>query len=178
MPLALFVATAPTRPVVRNVASRRMEDRRSAVARISAEASASAALDDVCRWLIARATPVRLDLDDLPALGQDCWLKLALPITAPRAVLCALWLLDDIDAGGCLMTGHLRFVAHPTGPDLRLGFSGRTATAMRPTLLQGHANNAARQLLELIAKSIERPSAAIRPSLASRISSLNIAAAI
>ena len=156
-----------------------MEDQRKAVARISAEASASAALDEVCRWLIARqSNPVRLDVDDLPALGQDCWLRLALPVTAPRAVLCALWLLEDIDAGGCLMTGHLRFVAHPTGPDIRLSFSGRTATAMRPTLLQGHANHAARQLLELIAESIGRPLTAVRPSLAARASAFNIAAAI
>jgi hypothetical protein len=156
-----------------------MEDRRLAVARISAEASASAALDKVCRWLIARqSNPVRLDLDDLPALGQDCWLRLAVPVTAPRAVLCALWLLEDIDAGGCLMTGHLRFVAHPTGPDIRLSFSGRTATAMPPSLLHGHANHAARQLLELIAASIERPLTAIRPSLAARVSAFNIAAAI
>jgi hypothetical protein len=121
---------------------------------------------------------VRLDLDDLPALGQDCWLKLALPVTAPRAVLCALWLLDDLDAGGCLMTGHLRFVAHPTGAAIRLTFSGRTATAMRPTLLQGHANHAARQLLELIAESIERPRTAIRPSLSTGASGFNIAAAL
>jgi hypothetical protein len=153
-----------------------MEAQQKAVARISAEASASAALDEVCRWLIARqSNPLRLDVDDLPALGQDCWLRLALPVTAPRAVLCALWLLEDIDAGGCLMTGHLRFVAHPTGSDIRLSFSGRTAMAMRPTLLQGHANHAARQLLELIAASIERPLTAVRPSLAS---AFNIAAAI
>jgi hypothetical protein len=156
-----------------------MEDRRLAVARISAEASASAALDEVCRWLIARqSNPVRLDPDDLPALGQDCWLRLAVPVTAPRAVLCALWLLEDIDAGGCLMTGHLRFVAHPTGPNIRLSFSGRTATAMPRSLLHGHANHAARQLLELIAASIERPLTAIRPSLAARVSAFNIAAAI
>ena len=156
-----------------------MEDRRLAVARISAEASASAALDEVCRWLIARqSNPVRLDVDDLPALGQDCWLRLAVPVTAPRAVLCALWLLEDVDAGGCLMSGHLRFVAHPTGPDIRLSFSGRTATAVPPSLLHGQANHAARQLLELIAASIERPLTAIRPSLAARLSGFNIAAAI
>jgi hypothetical protein len=156
-----------------------MEDQRNAVARISAEGSASAALDDVCRWLIARqSNPMRLEVEDLPALGQDCWLRLALPVTAPRAVLCALWLLEDIDAGGCLITGHLRFVAHPTRPVIRLSFSGRTATAMRPTLLQGHANHAARQLLELIAESIERPLTAIRPSLTARASAFNIAAAI
>jgi hypothetical protein len=156
------------------------EDRRFAVSRISAEASASAALDEVCRWLIARqSNPVRLDLDDLPALGHDCWLTLALPVTAPRAVLCALWLMEDMDAGGCLMTGHLRFVAHPTGPDIRLSFSGRTSTAIRPTLLQGHANRAARQLVELIAASIERPLAAVRPSLAARrATTFDIAAAI
>src|ERR1700716_3660432 len=155
------------------------EDRRFAVSRISAEASASVALDEVCRWLIARqSNPVRLDVDDLPALGQDCWLRLALPVTAPRAVLCALWLLEDIDAGGCLMTGHLRFVAHPTGPDIRLSFSGRTATAMKPTLLNGHADRAARQLLEWIAPSIHRPLSAVRPSLAARAATFNIAAAI
>jgi hypothetical protein len=156
-----------------------MEDQRKAVARISAEASASATLDEVCRWLIARqSNPVRLDVEDLPALGQGCWLRLALPVTAPRAVLCALWLVEDIDAGGCLITGHLRFVAHPTQPVIRLSFSGRTATAMRPTLLQGHANHAARQLLDLFAESIERPLTAIRPSLAARASAFNIAAAI
>jgi hypothetical protein len=157
-----------------------MEDQRLAVARISAEASASAALDEVCRWLIARqSNPVRLDVDDLPALGQDCWLRLALPVTAPRAVLCALWLMEDVDSGGCLMTGHLRFVAHPTGSAIRLNFSGRTSTAIRPSLLPGHANRAARQLVELIAESIERPLAAVRPSLAARIATtFEIAAAI
>ena len=155
------------------------EDRRFALARITAEASASAALDDVCRWLIARqSNPVRLDVDDLPALGQGCWLRLALPVTAPRAVLCSLWLLEDIDAGGCLMTGHLRFVAHPIRSDIRLSFSGRTATAMKPTVLHGHSDHAARQLLEVIAASIECPLAAVQPSLATRTAAFAVAAAI
>ena len=116
--------------------SRQMqEDRTLTVSRISAETSASAALDEVCRWLIARqGNPVRLTVDDLPALGQDCWLRLALPISAPRAVLSALWLVAEMDATECLLVGHLRFVAHPTKSDLRLSFNGRTAAAIRSRL--------------------------------------------
>src|SRR4030088_1193196 len=132
------------------------------VARMSAEASASADLDDVCRWLIQRQfDPVLLDIDDVPALGQGSRLKLALPITAPRAVLCALWLLEDADEGGCLLVGQLRFVAHPTGPDIRLSFRGRTATATMTDRLHGQADHAARQLLDVIAKFIDR---ALSPS--------------
>ena len=143
--------------------SRQMqEDRTLAVSRISAETSASAALDEVCRWLIARqGNPVRLTVDDLPALGQDCWLRLALPISAPRAVLSALWLVAEMDATECLLVGHLRFVAHPTKSNLRLSFNGRTAAAIRSGLLHGQADHTARQLLELIAQSIESHQAAM-----------------
>jgi hypothetical protein len=138
------------------------EDRTLAVSRISAETSASAALDEVCRWLIARqGNPVRLTVDDLPALGQDCWLRLALPISAPRAVLSALWLVAEMDATECLLVGHLRFVAHPTKSNLRLSFNGRTAAAIRSGLLHGQADHTARQLLELIAQSIESHQAAM-----------------
>ena len=57
------------------------------VARFSAEASAAAHLDDVCRWLIeTQGTPVRLGVDDVPALGQVSWLKLGRPIVAPQLV--------------------------------------------------------------------------------------------
>jgi hypothetical protein len=140
------------------------EDRTLAVSRISAETSASAALDEVCRWLITRqGNPLRLTIDDLPALGQDCWLRLALPIAAPRAVLSALWLVAEMDATECLLVGHLRFVAHPTRSDLRLSFNGRTAAAIRSGLLHGQADHTARQLLELIAQSIERQQAVTPP---------------
>src|ERR1700680_1319111 len=107
------------------------EDRPLVVARISAEASASAHLDDVCRWLIeCQSNPVRLNVDSVPALGQDSWLMLAPPITAPRAVLCAVWMLEDIDAGGCLLAGQLRFVAHPTDSAIRMSFGGRSALVL------------------------------------------------
>jgi hypothetical protein len=131
---------------------------RPMVARVSVETSALADLDEVCRWLIQRqVNPVRFDALDLPALGQSSWLKLALPITAPRAVLCALWLLEEMTPGGCFMVGQLRFVARPTGSDVRLSFSGRTATAMGSVLLR-QANDAAQQLVGVIAASIGRPS--------------------
>ena len=142
------------------------------VARMSAEASASADLDDVCRWLIQRQfDPVLLDIDDVPALGHGSRLKLALPITAPRAVLCALWLLEDADAGGCLLVGQLRFVAHPTASDIRLSFSGRTATAM--TVAPPQAGHAARQLLEVIGRSIERPRILPFAAIASQSAAIN-----
>ena len=150
--------------VLRRYSRQMQEDRTLTVSRISAETSASAALDEVCRWLIARqGNPVRLTVDDLPALGQDCWLKLALPISAPRAVLSALWLVAEMDATECLLVGHLRFVAHPTKSDLRLSFNGRTAAAIRSGLLHGQADHTARQLLELIAQSIERQQAVMPP---------------
>ncbi len=145
------------------------EDRTLAVSRISAETSASAALDEVCRWLIARqGNQVRLTVDDLPVLGQDCWLRLALPISAPHAVLSAMWLVAEMDASECLLVGHLRFVAHPTRSDLRLSFNGRTAAAIRSGLLHGQADHTARQLLELIAQSIERQQAVTPPSVSTQ----------
>jgi hypothetical protein len=111
-----------------------VQDRKFLVARMSAEVSASADLGEVCRWLIERrSNPMRLGVDHLPALGQGSRLKLALPITAPRAVLRLVWLLEDVDAGECLLVGQLRFVAHPTESGIRLTFSGRTATAMSPS---------------------------------------------
>jgi hypothetical protein len=131
-------------------------------ARLSAEMSAAADLDEAVRWLIERQyNPVRIGIDDLPALGRDTWLKLALPITAPRAVICALWLIEDVDDGACVLAGHLRFVGHPTAADTRLSFSGRSAT---PT---GPGSDAARQLLRVVAASIESCSTLARAAIAS-----------
>jgi len=76
-------------------------------------------------------------------------------------VAAAVWLVDDVVAGECLLAGHLRFVAHPTSSDIRLSFRGRTAAAMRSGALYRQADHAARQLLEVIGRSIERPLAAI-----------------
>jgi hypothetical protein len=130
----------------------------SNVARISAERQTAAGLDDVFRWLVEhQGTATRLDVEELPALGQHSWLRLALPITAPRAVLCTLWVVDAVVAGECLLAGHLRFVAHPTVSDVRLSFSGRTAVAMRSGDFFGQADQAVRELLEVIGRSIERP---------------------
>jgi hypothetical protein len=135
-------------------------DRSLTVARMSAQTSASAGLDDVWRWLIrCQTNPVRLEVDDLPALGRTARLRLDLPLSAPRAVLCALWLHDDVETGGCLLVGQLRFVAHPTASEIRLSFSGRTAAALRSGLLGQQADDLARQLLDVIAMSIEAPPA-------------------
>ena len=127
---------------------------------ISVETSASADLNEVCRWLIeSQGNPVRLRADDLPALGQGTRLRLALPMTGRRAVLCTLWLLEDVEAGACLLAGQLRFVAHPTRPHIKLTFSGHPETAMKLGALRRQADRAARQLVELIARLIERPTA-------------------
>jgi hypothetical protein len=134
------------------------EARLSTVARIAAERPTAAGLDDVFRWLVEhQGTAMRLDVEEVPALGQHSWLRLALPITAPRAVLCTLWLVDNVVAGECLLAGHLRFVAHPSSSSVRLSFSGRTAVAMRSGTLYRQADHAARQMLEAIGRSIERP---------------------
>lgn len=136
-------------------------DKPLVVARISAETSASAHLAQVFGWLIeAQSKLLRLVAEELSALGQASRLRLGRPITAPRALLCALWLLEDMEAGECLMAGQLRFVAHPTGSDIRMSFSGGTTAVMRhgPVLDKpGQADHAARQLLQAIAGSIERP---------------------
>jgi len=148
------------------------EARVSSVARISAETSATADLNDVVRWLAARhGTAMRLDVNELPALGQHSWLKLALPITAARAVLCTIWLVDDVVAGRCLLAGQLRFVAHPTASDIRLSFTGRTATAMSSA--HNRAGHAARQLLEVIGRSIERPRILPLRAIASQSAGIN-----
>src|ERR1700686_1780972 len=131
-------------------------------ARLSAETSAPANLGEALRWLIeSQYNPVHLAVDDIPALGQDCRLRRALPITAPRALICAVWLIEDVDDGACVLAGHLRFVGHPTGADTRLSFSGRSAKPTRP----GHEG--ARQLLGLIASSIESRSTLARGAIAS-----------
>ena len=93
--------------------------------------------------------PVRLDAGHIPALGRHIWLRVGRPITAPRAVLCTLWLVAEVESGDCPVAGTLRFVAHPTASDVRLSFDGRTVP-------NGEGNRAALQLLELIAASIGR----------------------
>src|SRR5260370_31057377 len=104
----------------------------SKATRISVETSASTDLDQVVRWLLeCRANPLRLEADHLPSLGQGARLMLALPMTARRAVLCALWLLEDGAAAACLLSGQLRFVGHLNATDLTLSFSGHTAMSMQ-----------------------------------------------
>jgi hypothetical protein len=130
------------------------------VARFSAETSASTDLDGVFRWLIDRqGNPLRLVIEDLPALGRDSMIRLARPVTAARAVLCTLWVVEDLESGTCLLAGQLRFVAHPTRSGIRLTFSGRAAVAVTSGFLRRQADHAAHQLVELIARSIERPAA-------------------
>jgi hypothetical protein len=134
--------------------------RLSKVPRISAETSASASLDEVCRWLIERRNdPLRVEAEDLPALGQNARLTLALHMTARRAVLCSIWLREDVDAGGCLLSGQLRFVAHPSGSDITVTFNGRTAMATTTAVLYRRALHVVGQLLQLIAESIQHPAA-------------------
>jgi hypothetical protein len=90
----------------------------------------------------------------LPALGQGVRLVLALPLTARRAVLCAVWLLGDGDESACVLSGQLRFVAHPSGSELMVTFRGRTAMAMTTAVLYRRAHHVAGQLLQVIAESI------------------------
>lgn len=131
-------------------------------ARISVETSASTSLDEVCRWLIERRSdPWRLEAKDLPGLGQGATLRLAVPLTARRAVLCPIWLLEDDTAGACLLSGQLRFVSHPSGSEILMTFSGRTAMAMSTAVLYRRAYHVVGRLLQLIAESI----AAAAPSL-------------
>jgi hypothetical protein len=135
-----------------------MNDRRpSMLARISAETSASAHLHEACHWVIeCQTNRVRLEVDDLPALGCGSTLIVGRPITAARAVMCALWLLEDVVGGACLLAGRIRFLAHPTDSGIRLSFSGRAATATGSGLPLGQVDQAARQLLDVVAKSLGR----------------------
>ena len=50
-------------------------------------------------------------------------------------------------------------MAHPTERDIRLSFSGRAETGMASSAIRRQAAHAARELLDVIAASIERPSA-------------------
>jgi hypothetical protein len=127
------------------------EDHPLLIARMSAEISALGDVSEACRWLIeCQYSPLRLDADHLPAIGRHSWLRVARPVTAPRAVLCTLWLIEEAEGGGCLVAGTLRFVGHPTASNVRLSFDGRAV----PT---GREDSAALQLLQLIASSIGRP---------------------
>lgn len=135
-----------------------MSDRQpSMLARISAETSVSAHLYEACHWVNERqSNHVRLSVDDLPALGSRSTLILGRPITAARAVICALWILEDAAGGACLLAGRIRFLAHPRDPGIKLSFSGRAATPSRLGLSLGEADHAARQLLEMVARSLGR----------------------
>jgi hypothetical protein len=124
------------------------ENRPTLMARISTQISATADLNQVIRWLIeCQNDPMSLDAGHLPALGRGSRLRVARPVTAPRAVLCALWLVEEVDAGVCLLAGHLRFVAHPTASEIKVSFDGHALPQI---------GDAALQLLELIASSIKR----------------------
>lgn len=124
------------------------EDRRSLVARTSAEISVSAGLKEACQWLIGcQHNPIRLAAGHLPGLARHTWLRVARPVTAPRALLCTLWLLDEVNRGDCLVAGTLRFVAHPTAAGVKVSFEGLMVRTDR-------AGDAALQLLELIASAI------------------------
>ena len=136
----------------------------SRTTRISVETSSSANLVEVSRWLLeVRNQPLRLEAGHLPSLGRGARLMLAVPMTARRAVMCAVWLLDDGAAGACLLSGQLRFVAHPSGSDVTVSFSGHTAMAMTSGFLYRQAHHAVGELLQLIAESIPHPAAAARP---------------
>jgi hypothetical protein len=133
-------------------------DRQLTDARVFVETSASANLDDVFRWLIDRhMNPLHLATEDLPALGQGARLKLARPISGRRAVLCGLWLIEDVDSGGVLLAGQIRFVAHPTASEIAVSFRGRTAMAMTSATVYRRAHHAVGQLLQVIAESIQGP---------------------
>jgi hypothetical protein len=72
-------------------------------------------------------------------------------------VLCALWLLEDVVGGACLLAGRIRFLAHPTESGIRLSFTGRAATTWtRSGLPPGQTDHAARQLLDVVAESLGR----------------------
>jgi hypothetical protein len=137
------------------------------VAPISAEMLVSTDLDEVYSWLVeCQYSPIRLDAGHLPALGQGSWLRVGPRITARRAILCTLWLVEDVAGGGCLVAGHLRFVAHPTTSRVKVAFDGRTAVTPRteePTT----GSNAAHQLLVQVAAAIERPRAVAQVEMAS-----------
>jgi hypothetical protein len=136
----------------------------SKATRISVETSVSANLVEVSRWLVeCRSNPLRVEAEHLPSLGQGAKLMLAVPMTARRAVLCVLWLLEDGAAGACLLSGQLRFVAHPTASDVVLSFSGHTAIPMTSAFLYRRAHHAVGELLQLIAESIPYPGALTRP---------------
>jgi hypothetical protein len=143
------------------------EQRLLLVAPISAEILVATDLNDVHHWLVeCQSNPVRLDAEHLPALGRHSWLRVGPPIRGPRAVLCRLWLVEAVDRAGCLVAGHLRFVAHPTTSDVKVAFDGCTGAAPR-TEATGKSGNAARQLLVQIAAANERPRSVARVEIAS-----------
>ena len=130
----------------------------SKATRITVETSASANLDEVCRWLLeCRANPLRLEAEHLPSLGQGARLMLAVPMTARRAVVCALTLLEEGAAGACLLSGQLRFVTDPHGADVTLRFSGPAAMSTTSGFLYRRAHHAVGELLQLIAESTPQP---------------------
>jgi hypothetical protein len=123
---------------------------------IFAETSASASLDEVGRWLLGyRSNQLQLEAEDLPALGQRVRLRLAVPLSARRAILCAVSLFDDV-ADAILLSGQLRFVAHPTGRDINVSFNGHTAKAMSSVVLRRRAQHAVAELVDVIADLLSR----------------------
>lgn len=90
-------------------------------------------------------------------------LHVGLPITAPRAVICTVWLLDGTLDSTPLLAGRLRGVIHPRDGSVRLSFTGSAASSLAGTkrpvsseLVRGEGARVARQLLDLIAIGCER----------------------
>ncbi len=90
-------------------------------------------------------------------------LHVGLPMTAARAVICTIWLLDSSLGSTPLLAGRLRALIHPRDGSVRLTFTGsadprlagkdESASSER---VRSEGARVARQLLELIAIDCER----------------------
>lgn len=90
-------------------------------------------------------------------------LQVGLAMTAPRAVICTIWLLEKRGGPTPLLAGRLRGVINPRDGSVRLGFDGgasRTLAAgnvpATTERVRSEGARVARDLLDLIAGECER----------------------
>jgi hypothetical protein len=98
---------------------------------------------------------------ELPGLH----LHVGLPITAPRAVICTVWLLEKAGGSTPLLAGRLRGLTNPRDGSVRLVFDGTAAPELAgrgaPATgerVHDELARVARHLLEMIALDCNRVS--------------------
>ena len=126
---------------------------------IHSETTVHASLSDIYLWL-AKYRGGQVDASRLfpAAPTRDVSLHVGLPISAARAVICAMWLVEKPGSPTPLLAGRIRGLMNPRDASVQLRFDGTAwpsavggAAATKSDYVRIEGTRLARHLLELIA---------------------------